>query len=475
MGDWIANKVVEQGSGRLVFGTTPSQKETLEMEDEKVVPFVPVESEVEIGSNTSVLGAEVVFDFFNAIVVDGDQATVDRSESAAMMRHDFADYVQHIVTDIRVRFMLQTVRVDQESFQERAVLRVDVIDPNESSGQPSPSMDDMLNRIESSASQSSPRRLDDTEVQKLYRERSPARRTDSREDPPAEIGTMRAESFRAPVNVIRTPTTENSVASALTLPHALKRDGEEESREWLSKESLNKLNHFGTIIKQASAQVTEQVENATRKIEPEKIPVLKESIDWFSGLGLCEYPRAVVREINENGCTAANFEMPPPPSPSTNRQAAAVVTPEGSPNTPYDEAVKLIRALTPENNSSRMLTQPGSAFNSANNNGVTVRDRLAKQECPEERRSLSESEDRSGNRRSPPLIAKELKTDDRTVSIGSDSSGRSDDLLTPAVARNIKPKKSSLKSSTKAAKPNNKKKGGGLRGFFRRRASRAEV
>ena len=123
LGDWVADRVLEQGG--MLFGTTLDPDVTVHVDGQRVHPLLCINSTSQASQN-SLMSAAAVYDFFNVSLPEEDPAYVDRAEAAALMRRDFSEYMQHILTNIQASFTMTAV-TSAKGVEERAVLRIDVV------------------------------------------------------------------------------------------------------------------------------------------------------------------------------------------------------------------------------------------------------------------------------------------------------------------------------------------------------------
>ena len=275
----------------------------------------------------------------------------DRAEAAAMMRQDFADYMQNILANTLVYFTVQPVKcLPRGIIQDRAILRIVVkgnpVSPpysakNRSTSQFSAPLDEVVNDLEGNVldrllsgvhkrNSKSPRHIAefpsstpknqlltaDHVYEDLARESELVKPPTTQRtkyhftDTAAPKKKPRAKkkvqvdfaASGAPVAVITAPTgSGQSVTSALTGPFADDDDTKSAAflrsnaikNEWLQASVFNqgiseRIEAFMSSTTSESATPADGVDGAASKTP--QMTSLRESFDWLTGLVLCDCP-----------------------------------------------------------------------------------------------------------------------------------------------------------------------------------------
>ena len=134
LGDRVADFILRRPKQTVFLFTTaldPSGEDVAVEKEEDPVPALLLG---DVGASTCQASAAMVYNFFNLQAgFEQEQPVDDQTLAATMMRKDFAEYLENILTNIRVYFTLRTVTVRHSKRstsgiqQERAVLRVVVV------------------------------------------------------------------------------------------------------------------------------------------------------------------------------------------------------------------------------------------------------------------------------------------------------------------------------------------------------------
>lgn len=372
MGDIVAEKILTCNTQQqsFWFGVTRApQNEVLQVQKQPktdtVLPLVSVDP-AEVTLQEYQASACLAYKFFFASISESEDEgddqphderkfeqthlnPTDRAEAAAMMRQDFADYMQNILANTLVYFTVQTVKcLPRGIVQDRAILRIVVkgaaVTPPYSSrsritSQFSAPLDEVVNDLEGNVldrllsdvdkrNSESPRHVSefpsstyksisaDHVYEDLAREsnlvKPPATQRTTFQFADSEVNKKQSRAKKhvqvdfsasgAPVTVVTAPAgSGHSVTSALTGPFADDDDtksaayvrGQAVKNEWLQSGVLNhgiseRIEAFISSTTSRSASPSEGAERSPSSTP--KLASLRESFDWLTGLGLCDCP-----------------------------------------------------------------------------------------------------------------------------------------------------------------------------------------
>lgn len=294
LGEWVADRIVDEynkSNSVIFFATANRIDERLDLDrfdSDPVVPLAP-ECRPSDGTHVSCASTGAIFNFFNREVGEGDPT----AETASLMRKDFALYIQQLLPDVKTSFSLTLMK----SGKERAVLRVDVV--VQPRGQTS-TAEEVLSLLKEARTQLNP----DAQYNP-----NTSNTTKQQEHPTSDL-------LIAPFHIVRTRSGHSlSETSAITIPFSLEGDQPEaihpmpaitensgkveEANAAIALDFQRSITGGIDVLQETMPNVFKNFDKDTGTTAPKRFTGILESIEWFSGLGLCNYPSSVLQHIGE--------------------------------------------------------------------------------------------------------------------------------------------------------------------------------